>query len=291
MIITDIQQLRDPCILVEDGVYYAYGTGWVCYKNTSGNLQGPWVCLGTVASVSDPARDGGNHWAPEVHRYKGGYYMFTTYQSKETGRRGCTVMRSDSPEGPFCEITGGHVTPAEWDCIDGTLYVDPEGQPWMVFVHEWVSAPDGVGSFAAAKLSEDLTHFISEPFELFKANEPSWAAHTVTDGCWMYTTAERELLMLWSNFDAHGYVVALAKSSNGRLDGEWIHADTLLYSKSMTGDYDGGHSMLFTDTDGQTYLSFHSPNAPVGDRRETPVFLAIEEKEGRLVWAEDEKAD
>lgn len=291
MIITDIQQLRDPCILVEDGVYYAYGTGWVCYKNTSGNLQGPWVCLGTVASVSDPARDGGNHWAPEVHRYKGGYYMFTTYQSKETGRRGCTIMRSDSPEGPFCEITGGHVTPAEWDSIDGTLYVDPEGQPWMVFVREWVSAPGGVGSFAAAKLSEDLTHFISEPFELFKANEPSWAAHTVTDGCWMHTTAEGELLMLWSNFDAHGYVVALAKSSNGRLDGEWIHEKELLYSKAMTGEYDGGHSMLFTAHDGQTYLSFHSPNAPVGDRRETPVFLAIEEKDGRLVWAEDEKAD
>ena len=291
MIITDIQQLRDPCILVEDGVYYAYGTGWVCYKNTSGNLQGPWICLGTVASVSDPARDGGNHWAPEVHRYKGGYYMFTTYQSKETGRRGCTVMRSDSPEGPFCEITGGHVTPAEWDSIDGTLYVAPEGQPWMVFVREWVSAPGGVGSFAAAKLSEDLTHFISEPFELFKANEPSWAAHTVTDGCWMHTTAEGELLMLWSNFDAHGYVVALAKSSNGRLDGEWIHEKELLYSKAMTGEYDGGHAMIFTALDGRMYLSFHSPNAPVGDRRETPVFLAIEEKDGRLVWAEDEKAD
>ena len=291
MITSDIPRLRDPFIVVEDGVYYAYGTDWLCYKNTSGNLHGPWVCLGTVASVADPARDGGNHWAPEVHRYKGGYYMFTTYQNKETGRRGCTIMRSDSPEGPFCEISGGHVTPAEWDSIDGTLYVDGEGQPWMVFVREWVSAPGGVGSFAAAKLSEDLTHFISEPFELFKANEPSWAAHTVTDGCFMHTTAEGDLLMLWSNFDVHGYVVALAKSSNGRLDGEWIHADTLLYSKSMTGDYDGGHGMIFTDTDGQAYVSFHSPNAPVGDRRETPVFLAIEEKDGRLVWAEDEKAD
>ena len=198
-------------------------------------------------------------------------------------------MRSDSPEGPFCEITGGHVTPAEWDSIDGTLYVDPEGQPWMVFVREWVSAPGGVGSFAAAKLSEDLTHFISEPFELFKANEPSWAAHTVTDGCWMHTTAEGELLMLWSNFDAHGYVVALAKSSNGRLDGEWIHEKELLYSKAMTGEYDGGHAMIFTALDGRMYLSFHSPNAAVGDRRETPVFLAIEEKDGRLVWAGSER--
>ena len=289
MITSDIQKLRDPCILVEDGVYYAYGTGWHCLKNTSGNLQGPWQDLGVVASVADPAMDGGSHWAPEVHKYNGAYYMFTTYFNPITNHRGCTIMKADSPEGPFAEITGGHITPADWDAIDGTLYVDPEGQPWMVFVHEWTCMPNGIGSFAAAKLSEDFTHFISEPMELFKANEPSWAVSGVTDGCWMYTTAEGELLMVWSNFDAHGYTVAVAKSSNGRLDGEWIHEEKLLYSKYMTGEYDGGHGMIFTDVDGQMYLSFHSPNSVIGDRMERPTFLAIKEEDGKLVWDESEK--
>ena len=41
-IVSKIEQLRDPCIVVENGVYYAYGTGWVCYKNTSGSLAGDW---------------------------------------------------------------------------------------------------------------------------------------------------------------------------------------------------------------------------------------------------------
>lgn len=284
MITTAIEQLRDPCILVENGVYYAYGTGWTCYKNVSGNLEGPWVNLGPVASVANKDTDGGSHWAPEVHRYNGAYYMLTTYFNPITGRRGCTVMRSDSPEGPFTEITGGHITPACWDCIDGTLYVDPEGQPWMVFVHEWTCMPDGVGTFAAAKLSEDLSCFVSEPFELFRADEPAWAAMGVTDGCWMYTTAEGDLLMIWSNFDADGYTVAVARSSNGRLDGEWTHEHPLLFSKSLSGQYDGGHGMIFTDTDGQMYLSIHSPNAPVGGRRERPTFIAIREEEGKLVW-------
>ena len=286
MITTDIEKLRDPCILVEDGVYYAYGTGWTCYKNTSGKLDGPWVKVGTVASVSDPSTDGGSHWAPEVHKYNGTYYMFTTYLNAKTNHRGCTIMKSDSPEGPFVEITGGHITPADWDAIDGTFYVDPDGQPWMVFVHEWTSMPRNVGSFAAAKLSDDLTHFVSEPIELFLADEPSWAVSGVTDGCWMYTTAEGELLMVWSNFDAHGYVVAVARSSNGRLDGEWIHEEKLLYSKAMTGTYDGGHGMIFTDTDGQMYLSFHSPNTAENGRKERPTFLAIKEEDGKLVWDE-----
>lgn len=287
MITADINQLRDPCIVVKDGVYYAYGTGWHCYKNTGGNLQASWQDLGVVASVANPDTDGGSHWAPEVHEYKGSYYMFTTYYNSVTTHRGCIILKADSPEGPFVEITNGHITPADWDAIDGTFYVDPDGQPWMVFVHEWTSMPDGNGSFAAAKLSDDLTHFISEPFELFKARDPAWAVAGVTDGCWMYTTREGDLLMVWSNFDALGYTVAVARSSNGRLDGEWIQ-EGLLYSKYMTNQYDGGHGMIFIDVDGQMYLSFHSPNSATGERKEKPVFLAIEEKGGKLVWAESE---
>ena len=287
MIESPIDCLRDPFIVIVDGTYYAYGTEWVCYRNTSGSLDGDWEFLGKVAE-NPPTDLGTDHWAPEVHIYNGAYYMFTTYRSTDTGRHGCTILRSESPEGPFVEITGGVITPREWDAIDGTLYVDPEGQPWMVFVREWVSAPNNVGTFAAAKLSEDLTHFVSEPFELFSANEPYWnqgVGLSITDGCWLYTTEEGKLLCLWSNFNADGYVVAVAESSNGRLDGKWIHHDELLYCKAYTGVYDGGHGMIFTDTDGQKYLSFHSPNAAVGNRLEKPVFIPLTERNGKLTWS------
>lgn len=279
---TDIYSLRDPFILIEDGVYYAYGTGWVCYKNTSGSLDGAWEYLGQVAQDPEGCTD--NRWAPEVHRYQGSYYMFTTYFSSKTGHRGCTVMRSESPEGPFVEISNGHLTPTDTNCIDGTLYVDPDGQPWMVYVDEWVDTVDNVGRMAAAKLSEDLTRFISEPIELFRANDPAWAAHTVTDGCYLYTTQDGELLMLWSNFDQGGYCVGIARSSNGRIDGTWTQDESRLFSKWMTGEYDGGHGMIFTDTDGQMYLSIHSPNTATADRGCKPVFVPIKEVCATLRW-------
>ncbi len=277
------KKLRDPFVLLEDGVYYAYGTGWKLFKNESGKLSGSWKKTDIEVTLAHPDTDGGSHWAPEVHKYNGAYYMFTTYYNSKTSHRGCIILRADNPEGPFAEITDGHITPASWDCIDGTFYVDPDGQPWMVFVHEWTSMKDGVGSFAAAKLSDDLTHFISEPIELFKANEPKWAKSGVTDGCFMYTTKDGELLMIWSNFDAFGYSVAVARSSDGRLDGEWTHENELLYSKCLTNKDDGGHGMIFTDTDGQMYLCFHSPNTEREDQKERPVFLAVEEKDGRIV--------
>ena len=277
------KKVRDPFVLVDDGVYYVYGTGWKCFKNTSGKLDGKWKKTDIEVTLANPDTDGGSHWAPEVHKYNGAYYMFTTYLNSATQHRGCVIFKADSPEGPFTDITNGHITPASWDCIDGTFYVDPDGQPWMVFVHEWTSMKDNVGSFAAAKLSDDLTHFISEPIELFKANEPIWAQANITDGCFMYTTKNGDLLMLWSNFDAAGYAIGVARSSNGRLDGEWIHEKDLIYSKYMTNVYDGGHGMIFTGVDGQMYAAFHSPNTATDDRKEMPVFIALEEKDGRIV--------
>lgn len=283
MITSSLPQLRDPCILVgDDGSYYAYGTGWKYYKNTSGSLRGAWS--GPYDCVNVPADAGADFWAPEVHRYGGKYYMITTYRSKATGHRGCTVLRADDPAGPFTVISDGHITPKDWDSIDGTLTVDTHGQPWLVFVHEWTSTPDGVGRMAAAKLSEDLTHFISEPVELFTARAPSWAKNNVTDGCWMTRTSDGKLWMLWSNWDSKGYCVGLAYSENGEVDGKWKQTSRRLYSAGLTGGYDGGHGMLFTDTDGQTYLALHSPNSASAGRAETPVFIPIKEFAGSLVW-------
>ena len=68
---TTIPMLRDPFVLAENGVYYMYGTGWKCYKNTSGRLSGEWIDLGVVVQVPSDATT--NYWAPEVHKYNGKY--------------------------------------------------------------------------------------------------------------------------------------------------------------------------------------------------------------------------
>ena len=90
--------------------------------------------------------------------------------------------------------------------------------------------------------------------------------------------------MLWSNWDSAGYCVGIARSASGSVEGPWTQDERLLYSKSMTGTWDGGHGMLFTDTDGQMYLSIHSPNSPEGDRHEKPIFIPVREEDGTLVW-------
>lgn len=287
MIVSKIKRLRDPFILLEGDYYYAYGTDWHCFR--AKELNGDWEDLGVV--VEYPKDFDTNPWAPEVHKYNGAYYMFTTYKSTVTHHRGCTFFRSEHPKGPFVQISNGAITPSEWDAIDGTLYVDADGQPYMVFVHEWTSMPDKIGAMVAAKMSDDLSRLISEPIELFRANDPTWSNHNVTDDCFLYTTKEGKLLMIWSNFTpdptsphGHSYAVGIAESTTGKVDGPWVHQDKMLFCRAMNrNSYDGGHGMIFTSKEGEQYLAIHSPNSAVYGRDETPVFIPIREENGTLI--------
>ena len=280
-------RVRDPYVLEYDGTYYLYGTGLA------------WGGYGCVYSTdlqnwSDPVRvytpqgacDGeGDWWAPECHYYNGNFYLFATYRSATSGKRGVAIFRSADPLGPFEIITGGHVTPRDRDAIDGTLYVDEDGQPWMIYVGEWTSNEDGVGDMMAAKLSEDLTAFISEPILLFRGTEARWATGKITDGPFLYKTKTGRLLMLWSNMDKGGYCVGIAYSSNGKIDGQWRQQPRELY-RATKQQADGGHGMLFTAPDGTLTLSIHSPNTSTEDDPTTAVFVPVSDIGDTLVTQE-----
>mgnify|MGYP002518697979 CR=1 FL=1 len=273
--------LRDPFILSHNGAHYLYATGWTVSRLLpGGELSAPVPC------VEYPADFDSCDWAPEVYHYGGRFYMFTTYRSTETGHRGCAVFVADTPEGPFRLHSDGHFTPHDRDAIDATLYIDEAGDPWAVYVEEWTTTPDNIGRMDTARLSADLTHLITEPIELFRADDPAWSRAQVTDGCFLHRTAAGSLLMLWSNWDDEGYCVAIARSTSGRLTGPWIQEETRLFSKSITGEYDGGHGMILRTDDG-LWLSIHSPNSERDGRIETPVLVPIREENDTLVWDTD----
>ncbi len=277
-IVIDTLYVRDPCIVLHDGKYYLYcgresGFGVRVSEDLLHWSEETVIFDHNEAEGFDGYRD---YWAPECHYYKGKFYLFATYRSSLNEHRGSAIFRCDTPDGRFELITKsahtktgrGHLTPFDWDTIDGTLYVDENGKPWMVFVYEWTSTEDGIGRMAYAPLSEDLTHFTEEPKMMFKANDAPWSNRQVTDGCWLYRCEDGTLLMIWSNMAdgkgiGNGYTVGLARSSNGRLDGEWEQLEIPLFNQNDRNIYctiEGGHGMIFRDYDGRLYLSIHAPN-------------------------------
>ncbi len=284
---TDIH-IRDPFVLpaLAEGLYYLYGTtgpeAWTdsaqgidCY--TSASLQdwdGPFPAFRPPQGFWADR----NFWAPEVHEYSGHYYMFASFKA-EGARRGTQILRAESPRGPFLPISEGPVTPRDWECLDGTLYVDRADQPWLVFCHEWVQVGDG--EICALRLSADLTAAVGEPRLLFRASEAPWAQEInskgrrgyVTDGPWLHRLADGPLLMLWSSFGAGGYTVGIARSESGDVLGPWQQLPEPLYAG------DGGHCMVFRTFAGELRLAYHRPN-PTPDER--PYFVPLRESAGAL---------
>lgn len=277
--------IRDPFILVEDGKYYMYGSrGWELWELGTGldayvseDLEN-WSAPTEVFRKPRDFWADRNFWAPEVHKYKGSYYMFVSFKS-ETRCRGTQILRAESPLGPFLPHSDGPVTPAEWECLDGTFYVDPQGKPYIVFCHEWVQAKDG--EICSIPLSEDLTTPIGAPRVLFHASEPAWTDPVswgellgyVTDGPFLYRTASGKLMILWASFRDGLYCQAMAYSDNGDVTGNWSHAEEPLYSA------DGGHGMVFRTLEGQLKLTLHSPNDTPLER---PLFFDLEEENDTL---------
>lgn len=271
--------VRDPFVIKADEKYYMYGTGlaWPGYGCVISDDLVNWSAPVTVFAPDDDFDSSTDYWAPECHFYNGSYYLFATYRTKSTDLRGVGIFKADSPTGPFELISDGHITPKDTNCIDGTLYVDENGTPWMVYVGEWVSQPGENGIMCAAQLSEDLTHFVSEPVTLFNAREAKWADAGVTDGPFLYKTKTGKLIMLWSNFSENGYCVGIAYSSNGQIDGKWYQQKKPLYENNRMTKNDGGHGMLFTDKNGRLMMSIHSPNDSTEENPTHALFIPVDD--------------
>lgn len=277
---------RDPFIMPYDGKYYLYRTegegGIACL--VSDDLE-HWSKPCVVFAVPENFHGVKQlFWAPECHYYKGNFYIFTSVYSSKYKHRVISVYRANNPLGPFEDIADGCISPKNWDAIDGTLYIDKEGEPWMIFVHEWTCMPNNNGGMVAARLSDDFTHLISEPIQLFLAQDPSWSTHGVTDGPFLFRLSDGKLGMIWSNFSNGSYCIGIAFSDNGEITGNWYHQDDVLYRRGLKPDfvYDGGHGMLFYDNDGKLRLSLHSPNYEE-NVFERVKLLYVEEKDGTLV--------
>ncbi len=254
--------IRDPFIILENKTYYMYGTrakkfgrktgGFDVYTSSDlENWSKPIECFNSEINGLNE----GENWAPEVHRYNGKYYMFATFRQKN-GLRGVFILKSDKPEGPFLKYSVGAITPENWECLDGTLYIDKTGQPYIVFCHEHTQIKDG--TICYMKLNEDLKTPVSEPILIFSASSPKWVKlklsfkHYITDGPFMYRTSTGKLLMLWSTTINHKYAIAVAESDNNEIDGNFTQQEPLFTQ-------DGGHSMIFKAGD-KLMITYHTPN-------------------------------
>lgn len=287
-------RIRDPYIVSHDGFYYMYGT--ICetkldpntlYVYRSANAE-EWENpkeIFSLSSVADarpetaPLSDDtypNQLWAPEVHVYKGKFYLFVSIL-RNNGLRGTFIAMCDKPDGTFVPISPRPATPDDRSCIDGTFFVE-NGTPYIVYSHDWpdcFNTQKGryIGEICAVELSADLRKAVGEPFRLFASDEAPLSsvhpAHVTIDGKaalrhgsdapFVRTLSDGRLVLTWSPYLTDNYVVLGAVSENG-IRGPWKHIDTPFYADN------GGHAMFFTDADGTIKTCIHRPEHVPSER-------------------------
>ena len=241
---------------LEDGTLHARPRFSVYKSRDLESFEGPKVIFDGEESGFYADRD---FWAAEVHKWGGKYYLFGSCKA-EGKCRATEIFVSDTPDGKFLPVSDSPKTPREWECLDGTFFVE-DGKPYMVFSHEWVQI--GNGEIWASELSSDLSHTVGEPFLLFRASDnPSvseleaGSGNYVTDGPFL-RHEDGKVKMIWSSFFKGRYLVLEAESDS--LRGEWRHSGSRF-------DFDGGHAMIFETLDRARMISLHAPNVAGKER-------------------------
>ena len=280
---TEEINIRDPFILVHEGRYYLYGTrsetcwteadGFDCY--TSSDLE-EWEGPFEVFHRPEGFPMDRNYWAPECYEIDGRFYFLTTFGAEDK-KKGAYLLAADEPMGPFVPYSDC-LTPADWTCIDGTLY-RRDGHNYLVFSH---SFEDGAldGDMCMVELSADLKRAVTEPVVLFSAGEATWAKPVpfakaefgidgdvyFTDGPFLVDREDGALRMYWSSWSERGYAVGEAVSESGDILGPWRQVEKPFFPA------DGGHGMAFRRLDGKLVYTLHYPNEKY---KEHPIFVDL----------------
>lgn len=288
--------LRDPAVFADSATkkYYIQANSKITKKNPargeiesgkalycyeSKDLQN-WRLVGK--SFEAPADFWGKRdfWAPDMFKFGDKYYIIATFScdrelegknylkrsDPKAGKmklRGCSVLVSGSPQGPYKPLVNKPITPENMMSLDGTLF-EEDGKLYLLFSQEWIQVGDG--AMCAVEVSRDLKKAIGKPFLLFKAGDAPWTNDArkpreiiVTDAPVAFRGDDGNLYMIWSSFRSDkakdNYAMGLSRSDNGKLSGKWIHQ-----SAPMNSD-GGGHAMIFKTFCGKTKISYHAPNS------------------------------
>ena len=283
---TEQINIRDPFVLLYDGKYYLYGTrGETAFANHAEGLdvyisedKNEWEGPIPVFQKKEGFWADRHFWAPEVYHYNDAFYMFVTFAAGKK-KQGTVVLKAEKPDGEFVEWSDQTITPADELCLDGTLYLDRDKTPYMVYCREWKEVR--IGQIWAVQLDKELKKPVAEPFMLFKAAEAKplvksfLLGNYVTDGPFFARTEDDRLHMLWSSYGKGGYVQLMAHKTSEDLTTHFV-TDAALYTS------DGGHGMIFKDKDNSYCLVLHTPNKL---KHEHPVFIPLTYKDKRFLKA------
>ena len=253
--------LADPYVLTWKGMYYAYGTTkeegfrvavsddlahWKMVKGFS--HDGFVFAKGDGFGTCD-------FWAPEVHVYKGRFYLFYSANCC------CCVAVADSPFGPFRNSKKEplFVRPGG-QAIDNSLFVDEAGTPWMPFSDN--------ERLAFVRLTPDLMSVVSNSWFLaFDQPKDDWQKGTEEGASVVCVGGKYAVLFSGDACQSQDYAVGVGVAD--KMSGPWTRISGYRFLHRAGGLTGTGHGSPFQLCDGSWRYVFHAHETPtiMGRRR------------------------
>ncbi|WP_437918989.1 glycoside hydrolase family 43 protein [Sphingobacterium sp. LRF_L2] len=319
--------LGDPYILFDEGTakYYMYGTGgvengFVAY--VSSDLK-QWTKKGVVYSAEQPNSWGTkDFWAPEVYRYKDKFYLFYSAHWKENPTNELEnykigVAVSDSPLGPFLDLTGKPLFDPGYPIIDANVYFGDDGKLYLYYsrccykhpvqsaVAKWAKKsglfPEIEESWVyGVELAPDFSGVIGQPKLLLrppvdmKDDQAEWESRSVTSGEVNRRWTEGSFLfkyqglyyMMYSanHFAGENYAVGYATSKSPLGPFKKAKSNPVLQKNTDKGGIVSGtgHNSVLVTKDGTYWCVYHGRTTATGDQRVVFIDKLTIDAEGKL---------
>jgi len=272
--------MGDPFALLHEGTYYLHGSsagdGFKCW--TSPDLV-HWTPSGYAYRRDERSWGRGAFWAPEVFGYRGKFYMtYSCLQEKKESYRICLAV-ADSPKGPFADLHAPWFD-IGWACIDGHVFVDDDGTPYLFFDRVGVVGRPRVdgymfGVIHAVELADDLSGPVGDPVPCLHASqpweEPDGNVSRCNEGAFVLKH-EGTYYMTYSSghYASPRYGIGYATAASPF--GPWTKSDAnpLAATDRPIGVSGPGHNSITTSPDGtELFMVYHAhadPDRPSGRR-------------------------
>lgn len=266
--------VHDPVMIRQDSTYYLFCTGrgisvWSSTDMQQWKREKPVFDKAPEWAVQAVPGYNGHTWAPDIHYYKGRYYLF--YSVSTFGKNGScigvatnTTLHPGSPWTDHGKVIQSEPGRDDWNAIDPNLVIDDKGQPWLSFGSFW-------SGLKITRLNDSLTAPVGELYSIASRQQGNKAI----EAPFIFKKMGYYYLFASTDFCCRGenstYKMIFGRSKT--LTGPYLDKDgkdlmqgggTLL----LQGDehwHGVGHNAVAT-FDGKDYLIYHGYDAGDGGR-------------------------
>jgi len=239
----------------EDGATYFEMRDWHCYSTT--DMQN-WTENGAVLKDSDFTwAEENTAWAPQCIERNGKFYMYVPFSNASGGGRAIGVGVSDSPTGPFKDALGKPLLGPNWDYIDPTVFIDDDGQAYLVF---------GNPQLYYVKLNEDMISYSGDikkydmTTDAFGVRPDGDERHRTLyeEGPWMYKRSDLYYLV----YAASGIPENICYSTSKSPEGPWKFGGVIMPNGEQGAAFTNHPGIC--DYKGRSYFFYHNQRLPGG---------------------------